>query len=161
MPRQNDPTPETLAEPAEEEVSVGKFRLRVFALIGCLFALWVVQDSWDALGTLARPGAGMWPASVAVVLAVFCGVLVVRNPTSEEFALRPLAKPALLVAALTMFIVAYDVIGFLVPGTLLMFLHLKAIGRESWLTSIVVAGVTTAASYVLFSILLGANLRPF
>lgn len=126
-----------------------------------LFAGWVIWESWKVgVGSLERPGAGMWPLALAAALLIISAVLLLRSPSGERFTAQAL-RPISLVGMLFAFIGAYDYFGFLIPGAVLMTFQMKVLGREGWLTSLLVAVLGTGATFYLFSELLGANMKAF
>jgi putative tricarboxylic transport membrane protein len=102
----------------------------------------------------------MWPTIVTCVFVLTTGPLLWKKPESERFELRGVARPLSLAALLLLFIPVYDVVGFLVPAALIMLFQLKVLGGERWPIAIAIAVTGTAATYLLFSELLGVNLAP-
>lgn len=104
------------------------------------------------LGTLRRPGPGLWPFLVSCLVAVLAVVLIVvgrRLDDTEKF-----TRSSLLVAVGAATFVALGfllpVIGFEIPAVLLGIVWLRFLGGESWRSTIVISVLTTAAFYGLF-----------
>ncbi|SDD30296.1 tripartite tricarboxylate transporter TctB family protein [Nocardioides lianchengensis] len=112
------------------------------------------------LGTLQRPGPGLWPFAVSVLIAVLAVVLLVigrRLEDAEKF-----SRASLLVLAGGATFVGLGVllptIGFEIPSVLLCMVWLRFLGGESWRSTIVIALATTATFYLLFLYALGIPL---
>jgi putative tricarboxylic transport membrane protein len=104
------------------------------------------------LGTLRRPGAGLWPFAVSLVIAVLSLVLLgvgrhLRD--SEKFSRTSM----LVLAGLVTFVglgVLIPMIGFELPALALCVVWLRFLGGESWRSTAAVSVVTVAAFYLLF-----------
>jgi putative tricarboxylic transport membrane protein len=128
-----------------------------YQLVGALVAL-VVGVLGIALalnyglGSLRRPGPGLWPFIVSLVITGLALALLVvgrRLEDSEAFT-RSSVLP--IVGALT-FVglgLLMPVIGFEIPSLLLCAIWLRFLGGESWRSTIVVSVLTVAAFYALF-----------
>jgi hypothetical protein len=104
------------------------------------------------LGSLARPGPGLWPFAVSVLIVGLSLLLLVigrRLDDSEAF-----SRNSLLVLVGTLTFVGLAVlmprIGFEIPTLLLSVVWLRWLGGESWRSTVTVAVLTTAAFYALF-----------
>lgn len=104
------------------------------------------------LGTLRRPGAGLWPFVVALVIAVLSLVLLAAGrhlQDSERFSRLSL----LVLAGLATFVglgVLIPTIGFELPALGLCVIWLRFLGGESWRSTVVVSVATVTAFYLLF-----------
>lgn len=104
------------------------------------------------LGTLRRPGAGLWPFVVSVVVVTLSLLLLVlgrRLEDSEKFTRTSL----LVLVGLVTFVglgVLLPVIGFEIPAFLLCMIWLRFLGGESWRSTIMISLVTVIAFYLLF-----------
>jgi len=104
------------------------------------------------LGTLQRPGAGLWPFAISVVIVTLSLLLLVLGrhlDDSEQFTRTSL----LVLVGLVTFIglgALLPVIGFEIPAFLLCVIWLRFLGGESWRSTIVISLVTVAAFYLLF-----------
>jgi putative tricarboxylic transport membrane protein len=111
-----------------------------------------VLASGYGLGTLRRPGAGLWPFVISVVIIALSLVLLVigrKLDDSERF-----TRTSLLVlvggASLVAFAALMPTIGFEIPALLLCALWLRFLGGESWRSTVLVSVGTVAAFYLLF-----------
>jgi len=117
--------------------------------IGCVGA---VLSYGYGLGTLRRPGAGLWPFSVCLVITVLSLVLLAAGRhlrDSERFSRTSL----LVLAGLVTFVglgLLISLIGFELPALALCVVWLRFLGGESWRSTAAVSVVTVAAFYLLF-----------
>ena len=104
------------------------------------------------LGSIERPGPGLWPlvCSVVIVVLSVALLLISRRWTDSERFTRSSVLPG--VALLTLVVLGFliPVIGFEIPALLLCIVWLRFLGGESWRSTIVVAVCTVAAFYALF-----------
>ena len=121
----------------------------VVLLIG-LAGAWLAYGY--GIGTLRRPGPGLWPFIVScliVVLPSSSWSWAATSTTAEKF-----TRSSLLVAVGAATFVALGfllpVIGFEIPAVLLGIVWLRFLGGESWRSTIVISVLTTAAFYGLF-----------
>lgn len=111
------------------------------------------------LGSLSRPGPGLWPlfiASLTAVLAILTGFHARKN--EEYFDRKGLLRVGYLLVALVAFPYLFDVIGFAAPSILLIVFMMRFLSKEPWVKSIAVAVITTGITYVLFGVLLNVRL---
>jgi hypothetical protein len=107
------------------------------------------------LGTLTRPGAGLWPLaiSVAVVVLSLAQVLIGRRGgDGEKFSRYSLLSLAGLVTLLGL-VALLPVIGFEIPALLLSLIWMKFLGGESWRSA---AGYSVLVVGVLYGVFVGA-----
>ena len=104
------------------------------------------------LGDLQKPGPGLWPFIVSVVIAALSVILLVAGrglADSEAF-----TRSSVLAVAGAVTFVAFGflmpVTGFEIPALLLSVIWLKFLGGESWRNTIVISVVTVAVFYFLF-----------
>lgn len=104
------------------------------------------------LGSLRRPGPGLWPFAVSVLIALLAIMLLVVGrhlDDAEKFTRASL----LVLAGGATFIglgLLLPTIGFEIPAILLGIVWLRFLGGESWRSTIVISVATTAAFYLLF-----------
>ena len=104
------------------------------------------------LGSLRRPGPGLWPFAVSFLIAALAVMLLVVGrhlDDAEKFTRASL----LVLAGGATFIglgLLLPTIGFEIPAILLGIVWLRFLGGESWRSTIVISVATTAAFYVLF-----------
>jgi len=104
------------------------------------------------LGTLRRPGAGLWPFVVCLLVIVLSLTLLVagRHLTDSEAFTRSSLLPLAGIATFIGIGALLPVIGFEIPSLLLCAIWLRFLGGESWRSTIVVSVATVATFYFLF-----------
>ena len=104
------------------------------------------------LGSLRRPGPGLWPFAVSVLIALLAIMLLVVGRHLDDA--EKFTKASLLVLAGGATFVGLGLmlptLGFEIPAILLGIVWLRFLGGESWRSTIVISVATTAAFYVLF-----------
>ena len=108
------------------------------------------------LGDFVRPGPGLWPFIAAAAVTVTSVFLVfVERPSDHELLSRRTLIVLGCVVSPTLFIILFQLIGFLVPAFLLLLVGLKTIGEQRWRWALLSAVVGTAALHLLFVEALG------
>jgi hypothetical protein len=104
------------------------------------------------LGSLRRPGPGLWPMVVSVLIIALSVVLLVvgRGLTDTERFSRSSALPLAGLATFVALGFLLPVVGFEIPALALCIVWLRFLGGESWRSTIVVSVCTVAAFYALF-----------
>jgi putative tricarboxylic transport membrane protein len=104
------------------------------------------------LGSLRRPGPGLWPFAVSFLIAALAIMLLVVGRHLDDA--EKFTRASLLVLAGGATFVGLGLllpaIGFEIPAILLGIVWLRFLGGESWRSTIVISVATTAAFYVLF-----------
>ncbi len=104
------------------------------------------------LGSLRRPGPGLWPFAVSVLIMVLAVVLLVVGRTLDDAEKFTRSSLLVLVGAAT-FVglgLLLPTLGFEIPAILLGIVWLRFLGGETWRSTIVISVATTAVFYVLF-----------
>jgi hypothetical protein len=104
------------------------------------------------LGSLRRPGPGLWPFVVSALIVVLGVVLLVIHRRLHDAEMFTRSSLLVLVGAATFLGLGLllPTIGFEIPSILLGIVWLRFLGGESWRSTIAVSVATTAAFYVLF-----------
>jgi putative tricarboxylic transport membrane protein len=139
---------------ADERPPVGGPAYQVVAalvvLVLGLGAAWLSHGY--GLGSLRRPGPGLWPFVVSVLIAVLALVLLVVGRGLDDA--EKFTRASLLVLAGGATFVGLGLllptIGFEIPAVLLGIVWLRFLGGETWRSTIVISLATTAAFYLLF-----------
>jgi len=104
------------------------------------------------LGSLRRPGPGLWPFAVSFLIAVLAIILLVVGRHLDDA--EKFTRASLLVLAGGATFVGLGLLlptlGFEIPAILLGIVWLRFLGGESWRSTIVISVATTAAFYLLF-----------
>ena len=133
----------------------------VVLLLGAAGA--IVEGRSLPFGTIASPGPGFFPLTVAVAFAGMAVLLLVRRQTAEvPLAWPPGARLRLLavVAALFAFTALLEPLGFLAATFLLMLVLFRVVEQHRWAIVIAEAVAAAVASQVLFKTWLGVRLPP-
>jgi putative tricarboxylic transport membrane protein len=126
---------------------------------------------WEALemppSATFGPGAGFLPFWLGIVLAVLATILFVsawRRPATEKEG-EPVfpGKQALFTIVLTLtglagYILLIEVLGYLMDTFLFIVFLMKAVEREKWPLTLMIAAGTTAVLFFTFQILLKITL---
>ena len=136
---------ETLAE--EELPPGGPAHQTVGALVALAVGIGGLVLALDyGLDSMRRPGPGLWPFAIAVVITVLSLALLVvgrRLEDSVSFS-RASVLPAIGLAVLM------PVIGFEIPSLVLCAVWLRFLGGESWRSTALVSVGTVTVFYFLF-----------
>lgn len=146
--------------------------MRLLDLISGLFwlsvSVAVAGESYRlGLGTLHRPGSGLFPFIAALLLGSFSLALVfkaivVKPKLSQQEETWPNAKgwprAAFVLAALVLYVLFLEKLGFIIATALILCALPRVIGSQSWSRAITFSLLATFASYFLFQICLKAQL---
>jgi putative tricarboxylic transport membrane protein len=128
-----------------------------YQLVGALVALGVgiggaVLSYGYGLGSLGRPGTGLWPFAISVVIVALALVLLAagRHLTDSERFSRSSLLPLIGILTFVALGALIPVIGFEIPALALCVVWLRFLGGETWRSTILVSVGTVAAFYLLF-----------
>lgn len=136
-------------------------RNRIVGLCGLVSGIAVtVHGAAIGFGDLKSPGPGLWPAIVGAALTVVSVLaLVPRAETLPEEAFTPASLKVLPAAvSLALFVVAFELVGLVIPGFLLLLGWMRGLGRRPWLGSVIIAAATVVVLQYLFVGLLSVPL---
>lgn len=125
----------------------------VGALVGIAIGLGGAVLAYGyGLGSLHKPGPGLWPFVVSVVIAALSVILLVvgRGLTDSEAFTRSSALPVIGAVTFVAFGLLMPLTGFEIPALALCVIWLRFLGGESWRNTLVISVLTTAAFYLLF-----------
>lgn len=139
---------------AEEDLPPGG---PVYQTVGALVALAVgiggmVMALHYGLGSMRRPGPGLWPFITASIITALSGLLLVvgrRLQDSVAFT-RASMLPAIGVLTFIALGVLMPVVGFEIPSLILCVVWLRFLGGETWRSTITISVGTVAVFYFLF-----------
>lgn len=158
VPEEHDILAELQAEVArelEEErpPAGGPAHQVVGALVALALGLGGAALAWGyGLGSMQRPGPGLWPFVVSVLVAGLALVLLVRGRAlgdAEAFT-RSSVLPAVGLVTFIGLAVLMPVIGFEIPSLVLCVIWLRFLGGETWRSTVITSVATVAAFYLLF-----------
>lgn len=151
-----EPAPLLTSGPVDQPHPSGH-RHRLAGLLLLAFGLVMAwQSTLLGVGELLRPQPGLWPLLLSVIVCVCALVLVVVDRADDY---EPWSRRSLLVvggvASLAVFVLAFQMLGFLVSAALLLVLWLRVFGGESWRWTIGLSLLGAVGFHLLFSTLLG------
>ncbi|MBS2936272.1 tripartite tricarboxylate transporter TctB family protein [Nocardioides sp. J2M5] len=142
---------ETLSE--EELPPGGPAYQTVGALVALAVGVGGLVLSLDyGLGSLRRPGPGLWPFVISVVITVLAVVLLLtgrRLEDSVSFS-RASVLPAVGLLTFVGLGVLMPLVGFEIPSLVLCVVWLRFLGGETWRSTITISVGTVATFYALF-----------
>ncbi len=129
-------------------------------------------EAWELpFGEVSAPDMGFFPKCLGVFTILLCLLLILREGTSwvrrnrneapsAQVSEKPSGRPGSLhglavVLTLLLYPLFLNWTGFLISTPLMLFAVLRLVRYRTWLNSLIVAGVITAAAYVVFSYWMG------
>jgi hypothetical protein len=113
------------------------------------------------LGSMAMPGAGLMPKLVTSLMLAFGVIVLLRaseSPPLAEVSWADLPHAVRLIAATAAGVALYELLGFLVTMSLLLFSLIFIVERKPILPAAVFSVGVTVFAYVLFGTLLKSPL---
>ena len=131
-------------------------------LIGLVLSLFVIKSGYDLkLGSINDPGSGYVLFYTGILMVLFSGATLISALTEGGSTFRSLwegvnwTKPLLIIAALVIFALLFERLGFLLSTMLLLLAMLRAIDPVRWTLAVPLAVLVPLASwYVLQKLLL-------
>jgi putative tricarboxylic transport membrane protein len=138
-------------------------------LISCiLLALAVatlVETSKLPIGTLSSPHAGFFPLVVAILLSILSLVLLIQAIKGKDTKIIPKQMRferwkslCFILGLLFLFAIFFEHLGYLVSTFYLIAFLMRIYGTKKWWVAVIYAFFATFASYLIFDILLNAQL---
>lgn len=119
------------------------------------------------IGTPGRPQVGFYPFILAILLTILSVLLLWQaikekkgGGSTGEVRSGGLKKIGLAMGALFAFAFLLDLLGYIISTFLLIAFLLRAIEPQKWWIVIVVAFLCTLVSFLVFNLLLEAQLPP-
>lgn len=111
------------------------------------------------VGTLDRPGAGLWPAVVSGALVVMSAVVTLTETTSDDYEpiTRRIMHVGLAIAMLIGFVLLFAAVGLTLPTFLFTLCWMRGLARESWRMTLLTAVGNALAGTLVFVVLLGVS----
>ncbi len=113
------------------------------------------------MGTVLAPGPGLVPLILAGATAVAAGAAAMspgKLRASDEQSTSPSLKPLAICCILGAMILAFERVGYVATIAAGAFILFKFVERRSLVLSVLVAGVLSGGSYLLFTKLLRVSL---
>ncbi len=125
----------------------------------------LLEASKLQFGRVSAPQAGFFPLVLAVFLAIFSLIFLAQAmglPKEKPGASRGRSatwnKIVLAIAALVVFGVLFESLGYIISTFLFIVFLLRAVERQKWSLVVVVAFFTSLATYLVFGLLLNTPL---
>jgi len=125
----------------------------------------LLEASKLTFGTLSSPQAGFFPLVLAIFLAIFSLVLIAQAISGPKEASDASGggsaiwkKIVLAVAALVVFGVLFESLGYIISTFLFIAFLLRAVEQQKWSLVVVVAFLTSLTTYLVFGLLLNTPL---
>jgi putative tricarboxylic transport membrane protein len=114
-------------------------------------------------GSIARPGPGFFPVVLAAAFSLVCLALLVgaiRGRGEEAPAAAPLGWPkiAAAMAALFVYALVLEVVGFVAATFALLLFFFRALERQRWPLALAGSLVTALLTYLIFKVWLHVQL---
>lgn len=102
-------------------------------------------------GSLTRPGPGLWPLLVSLIVIATAVFLVIKDHPSqyEAWGLGSIRIAAGLVS-LGVFIVLFENFGFFLPAIAMLLIWLRLMGGETWAWTLPLALIGPVVMYLIF-----------
>jgi putative tricarboxylic transport membrane protein len=137
----------------------------VVALVTLAFGVAAAHQAAQLpFGTVHNPGAGFVPWLLALVFTLLALVLVAqavaRRPGPAADAAGRLRKVVALLAALALYVVLLEPVGYPIATFLLVLFMLRVLEPHRWPLALGLALLAAGGSYVLFAVWLSVPLPP-
>jgi putative tricarboxylic transport membrane protein len=135
-------------------------------LFWILFSLVVCVEAYRLrLGTVTKPGSGLFPFSLGVVMLVLSlsalfQAIGRKNKDEKRTSQEPTrwCSIVIILAAALAFALTLEKIGFLIDTFLFVGLLLKVVEPQTWKTSIIGGLITAVAANVVFNVVFRAQI---
>lgn len=107
------------------------------------------------IGSLAAPGAGLWPMTISVAMGVLAAVSLLEDRNEADLERLRVTQLAISIGSLALFIIAFAQVGVVLPTFLTLVVWLRLLAKESARSTLVIAGIATAAMWLIFGVFLG------
>lgn len=130
----------------------------LLVVLGVIFLIPSVQLE---VGTLSRPGPGMWPAINAGILLLMAPLVLIARHKFKPPQYQGLLRVIGVTVPLLLFVPMYNYIGLIGAGFIVVFIVGRFVGKLSWVATLLTAVLVPVAVYLVFSVALGVTLRGF
>lgn len=118
----------------------------------------VVSGIGFDIGSLDRPGPGLWPAALGGALVLATLAFVVFNRDGKEGAFgSELWNAGLVIASIVAFILLFEHVSFFVASAVLLLGTQLAAGARRWWAIALTCVLGTGGAWLLFFVLLGVS----
>jgi hypothetical protein len=139
-------------------------RERVAAVVLTAFGLVALEEAAKLrVGSIVRPGPGFFPVVLAAAFTLVCLVLAVsafRNAAAHAPAPAALGwtRIAVTMAALFVYAVVLEPVGFVAATFALLLFFFKGLERQRWSVALAGSIVTACVTYLVFKVWLHVQL---
>jgi putative tricarboxylic transport membrane protein len=141
-------------------------RLEIFPVVVLLLlaAYFAAGSVGLGIGSLNKPGPGFFPAIGAALVLASGGFTLFgqlhRRPTGPAGQGEPLRwwSVACVLGAIVVFALLVELLGFFICTFLMFVFFQRGVTSQPWPKSLIVAASATAATFVLFELILNAQL---
>lgn len=130
----------------------------LLVVLGVVFLIPSIQLE---VGTLSRPGPGMWPAINAGILLLMAPLVLIARHKFKPPQYQGLLRVIGVTIPLLLFVPMYNYMGIIGAGFVLVFIVGRFVGRLGWVGTVLAAVFVPVCVYFLFSVALGVTLRGF
>jgi putative tricarboxylic transport membrane protein len=140
---------------------------KISGIFWLVFALIVIIESRRmGLGTLHRPGPGFLFFWAGILLAIMSLIILIRAWITQQeagaggfiFAGQNLAKIALVLISVFLYVLLMESLGFIVVTLLLFLFLLGIVEKRRWVVTIPTSLAVTVAAYLIFETALHSQL---
>jgi len=134
------------------------------AFFWLFFSVLVCIESYRLdIGTYRNPGSGFFPFWAGIVFGILSALLLIQNFLKREKEERVFQKVKwrdilLVLAALYIYAVVLEKIGFVISSFLFVAALLKIVENKKWYILVIVGGASALASYAIFQLWLQSQL---
>ena len=119
------------------------------------FALFVMWESFRLeLGTFSRPGSGLFPFGMGIILVGLSVALLCKGWGSREPKKGHTRKAILVLFFLLVYCIFLEPLGFIIACFLLLAILFRLTKSRPWWTAIIMSLVVTSLAYLIFGVLL-------
>ena len=139
-------------------------RDRAAAVVLLVFGLIALEEARKLrFGSIARPGPGFFPVVLAAAFSLVCVALLVnaiRARDADAAAAARLGWPKMVatMAALFVYALVLELLGFVVATFALLLFFFKALEGQRWVTALAGSLVTAFVTYLVFKVWLNVQL---
>ena len=139
-------------------------RDRGAAAVLLVFGLIALEEARKLrFGSIAKPGPGFFPVVLAAAFSLVCVALLVNavragNEAGEPGARLGWRKIGAAMAALVVYALVLEPLGFVAATFALLLFFFKALERQRWVTAVAGSLVTALVTYLVFKVWLNVQL---
>ena len=141
-------------------------RNRIAAVVLVAFGLVAVEEAARLrIGSIVRPGPGFFPLVLAAAFTVTCVVVAIGAFRSSGVPMTApaslgWAKIAVTMAALFVYAVVLERVGFVLSTFALLLFFFRGLERQRWSVALAGSIVTACVTYLVFKVWLHVQLPP-